>query len=310
MASGLFPVRFQTDWFPEPEHGGYYEALAKGYYAEEGLSVRILPGGPNSGYLTAVATGRADLGMGNSDDVITAISQGVPVKIVAAEMEHDPQGVLFHASHPIHTVRDLNGKVVMAGPASVWVQVAQKLYGIHFQLQPLVGDLARFMDNPAFIQQCFVTNEPYFAAARGAHPKAMLTSTQIPRYDPYRVIFVGDSFLARHPDVVRRFVRASVRGWIEYVTGDPGPADALLKKLRPDLPAGIFAYSLAAMKRYHLVQGDPARGERAGLLTRARLQQEISLLEQVGVLEHPVTVDQVAALDFVPKAVSGGEHLP
>lgn len=295
-----FSVRFQTDWFPEPEHGGYYQAQAKGFYAAEGLDVHILPGGPNSGYLTAVATGRADLGMGNSDDVITAISQGVPVKIVAAEMEHDPQGVLFHRSHPVRTVRDLAGRVVMAGPASVWVQVVQKRYGIKFRLQPLVGDLARFMNDPAFVQQCFVTNEPYFAAQRGAHPGAILTSKLIPEYDPYRVIFVGDTFLARHPDVVRRFVRASVRGWIDYVTGDPRPAEALLRKLRPDLPAGIFPYSLDAMKRYRLVRGDPARGERAGLLTRARLQQEIDLLRQLGVLEHPVTVDQVATLEFVP----------
>ena len=125
-ASGLIPVRFQTDWFPEPEHGGYYQARARGFYAAEGLDVQIVPGGPNSGYLTAVATGRADLGMGNGDDVITAAARGVPVKIVAAEMQHDAQGILFHAEHPIRNVRDLDEKIIMAGPASVWVQFIQK----------------------------------------------------------------------------------------------------------------------------------------------------------------------------------------
>ncbi len=307
QSGGLFKVRFQTDWFPEPEHGGYYEAQARGFYAAEGLAVTILPGGPNSGYLTAVATGRADFGMGNSDDVITAIARGVPVKIVAAEMQHDPQGILFHEEHPVRTLQDLNGKVVMAGPASVWVQLVQKKFGIHFNLRPLVGDLARFMNDPTFIQQCFVTNEPYFARERGAHPGAWLISQLCPEYDPYRVIFVGDAFLARHPDVVRRFVRASVRGWIDYLTGDPAPANALLQKLRPDLPTGLFAFSIGAMKRYHLVLGDPARGERMGLITRERLQKEIDLLHEVGVLDRPVTVDQVAALEFVPPP---GEDLP
>ena len=297
--NGLIPVRLQTDWFPEPEHGGYYQAQARGLYAAEGLDVRIIPGGPNSGYLTAVATGRADLGTGNSDDVITAIARGVPVKIVAAEMQHDAQGILFHDEHPVRSVRDLDGKVIMAGPASVWVQFIQKHYGVKFSLRPLAGDLARFMNDPAFLQQCFVTNEPFFARERGARAGAALVSALCPEYDPYRVVFASDAFLARHPEIVRRFVRASVQGWEDYLTGDPAPANARLRQLRPDLPAAFFAYCIAEMKDRHLVLGDPARGERMGLLTRERLARQIALLRDVGVLEKPVAVDDVATLEFV-----------
>lgn len=294
------PVRFQTDWFPEPEHGGYYQALAKGYYAAEGLDVKIIPGGPSSGFLTAVATGRADLGMSNGDDIITGIARGVPVTIVAAEMQHDPQGILFHEEHPIRTLHDLDGKVVMVGPGSVWVQFVQQRYGIHFDLQPLAGSLARFMNDPTFLQQCFVTNEPFFARERGARAGAVLVSTLCPEYDPYRVIFARNAFLREHPDAVAGFVRASIRGWIDYLTGDPEPANRLIRKLRPDLPADFPAYSIRAMKDYRLVLGDPARGERMGLLTRARLEQQIKLLGAVGALDHPVTVDQVATFRFVP----------
>ncbi|MFA5058135.1 MAG: ABC transporter substrate-binding protein, partial [Opitutaceae bacterium] len=271
-----------------------------------GLAVEILPGGPNSGLLTAVATGRADLGMGNGDDVITAIARGVPVRIVAAEMQHDAQGILFHDENPVRTVHDLDGKIIMAGPASVWVQLIQQRYGIKFSLRPLAGDLARFMNDPAFLQQCFVTNEPYFARERGARAEAVLVSSLCPDYDPYRVIFAGRGFLAQHPDVVRRFVRASVRGWTDYLTGDPGPANAMLGRLRPDLPAGFMAYSIQAMQDYRLVLGDPARGERMGLLTRERLQRQIALLRGMGVLDKPVTVDDVATLEFIPPPLNTG----
>src|SRR5665213_482954 len=99
----LVKVRFQTDWYPQPEHGGYYQALAKGYYAAEGLDVEIVPGGPNAQVMALVATGRADLGMTNGDDVIVAVARGVPIKMVAAEMQRDPQGILFHAEHPLHS---------------------------------------------------------------------------------------------------------------------------------------------------------------------------------------------------------------
>src|SRR5882672_4031627 len=87
----LIKVTFQTDWFPQPEHGGYYQALAKGFYAAEGLDVEILPGGPNAQVMTTVALGRADLGMTNGDDVIVAVARGVPIKMVGAEMQRDAQ---------------------------------------------------------------------------------------------------------------------------------------------------------------------------------------------------------------------------
>jgi NitT/TauT family transport system substrate-binding protein len=60
-APGLVKVRLQTDWFPQPEHGGYYQAVAKGYYAAEGLDVEILPGGPNVQVMAMVAMGAPSL---------------------------------------------------------------------------------------------------------------------------------------------------------------------------------------------------------------------------------------------------------
>src|SRR3954451_22577660 len=114
-AGKLVKIKFQTDWFPQPEHGGYYQALAKGYYAAEGLDVEILPGGPNAQVMATVATGRAYLGMTNGGDVIVAIARGVPIKMVGAEMQRDPQGILFHTEHPLKTLQDLQGRTLMAG---------------------------------------------------------------------------------------------------------------------------------------------------------------------------------------------------
>jgi NitT/TauT family transport system substrate-binding protein len=295
---GLTKVKFQTDWFPQPEHGGYYQALAKGYYRDEGLDVEILPGGPNAQVMAGVATGRAQLGMTNGDDVMVAVSRGVPLKIVAAEMQRDAQGILYHESNPVHELRDLNGKTVMAGAGSVWIQFVQQKYGIKFNLMPLVGDLARFMNDERFVQQCFVTNEPFFARQRGAKVGALLIAH--PGYEPYRVMFTSDKFLQEHPDVVRKFVRASIRGWIDYLTGDPAPANALLAQRRSDLTPEFFAFSIQAMKDYQLVLGDPQRGEKMGQLTRARIETELRLLRELQVMERELKVDDVATFDFLP----------
>lgn len=299
-APGRTKVRFQTDWFPQPEHGGYYQALAQGYYAAEGLDVEILPGGPNAQVMSGVATGRADLGMTNGDDVIVAVARGLPLRIVAAEMQRDAQGVLFHREHPLTSLRDLDGKTVMAGAGSTWLEVVPKKLGIRFNIQPLVGDLARFMNDPQFIQQCFVTNEPYFATQRGANVGALLIANEELGYEPYRVMFASQAYLEVNPEVVRKFVRASLRGWVEYLSGNAEPANALLRKLRPDLPEEFFSYSIRALNEYQLVLGDPQRGEKAGQLRPDRIARQIALLQEVGVLDRPVKLEDVVTFEFLP----------
>lgn len=304
-APAVAKVRFQTDWYPEPEHGGYYQALAKGYYAEEGLEVEIVPGGPNAQVMAMVATGRAHLGMTNGDDLIVAIARGLPLKMVAAEMQRDAQGILFHSENPIASLRDLAGRTVMAGTGSVWLQLVQKEYGIKFNLMPLVGDLARFMNDKSLVQQCFVTNEPYFARQRGAPVGALLIAH--PGYEPYRVIFTSDDFQTRNSTIVRKFVHASLRGWTDYLTGDPTPGNQLLLKLRPDLTPEFLAYSIQAMKDYQLVLGDPKRDEVMGQLTPQRIENQIKVLRELGVLDKSVKVEDVASFDFLPnEAVPGG----
>jgi NitT/TauT family transport system substrate-binding protein len=299
----LVKIRFQTDWFPEPEHGGYYQALAKGYYAAAGLDVEILPGGPNAQVMTSVAVGRADLGMTNGDDVIVAVARGVPIKMVGAEMQRDPQGILFHADHPLRSLKDLEGRTLMAGSGSTWLEVVKQKLGVKFNQIPLVGDLARFMNNKEFVQQCFVTNEPYFARQRGADVGALLIASDA--YEPYRVMITGHEFLAKHPELVGKFVRASIRGWVDYLAGDPAPGNALIQAKRSDLPAEFMAYSIKAMNDYKLVAGDPTRGEATGQLTAARLQKQINLLQEVGVLDKPVAVDDIATFAFIPPAKTG-----
>lgn len=299
-APGLVKIKFQTDWYPQPEHGGYYQALAKGFYAEEGLDVEILPGGPNAQVKQQVAMGAAEIGMTNGDDVIVAVARGLPLKMVAAEMQRDPQGILFHEAHPLRDLRDLQGRTLMAGSVSTWLEVVRKKLGVQFSQMPLVGDLARFMNDPTLLQQCFVTNEPFFARQRGAQVGALLIAGGA--YEPYRVMFTSDAYLAQHPDLVAKFVRASVRGWVDYLTGDPAPANALLAAKRDDLSPEFVAYSIGAMNAYQLVLGDPARGETPGQLTAQRLQKQIALLQELGLLDKPLRVEDVATFEFIPQS--------
>src|SRR5580692_13040410 len=98
---GLTKVILQADWYPQPEHGGFYTALAKGYYKDEGLDLSIQPGGPYITVEEQVGAGAAQFGLGSSDKVLEADSQGQTLVGVAATMQRDPQGIMVRKDSPV-----------------------------------------------------------------------------------------------------------------------------------------------------------------------------------------------------------------
>jgi NitT/TauT family transport system substrate-binding protein len=299
-AAGAAPtkVRFQTDWYPQAEHGGHYQALARGFYAEAGLDVEIMPGGPGAFVAQKLATGQADLAMGRGDDVFLAVSQGLPLLIVAALMQHDPQCLLLHEENPVSSFADLNGKAIMAAPGATWIEHVKARYRIDFSLIPLNYGLAQFMSDKAFIQQAFITNEPFYVRQAGARPKTLLIADS--GCDSYRVIITSQRFARENPEAVRAFVAQSIRGWDDFLRGDPAPGKALIAARNEKMSDEFMGYSIEAMRRYRLVEGHADRGERTGLLTRRRLQEQIDLLATLKILERPLTVDQAVSFDFLP----------
>ena len=167
-------VRFQLDWYPSPEHGGHFEALAEGLYRDAGLDVAISPGGPGSYPLQMAGTGRVEFAMGRCDDVILSVRQGLPLLIVCAQMQHDPQAVMVHEESDVHSLKDLAGRSVMSGPGANWIAFVQRHYGISFNVIPMDYGIARFLADKDYAQQCFITNEPYFAELHGARTRRRL----------------------------------------------------------------------------------------------------------------------------------------
>lgn len=256
-ANGLIPVSFQTDWYPQPEHGGFYDALLKGYYREEGLNVTILPGGPMNVAEQQVSTGSAQFAMGSSDRILEADSQGEPLVAVGATMQHDPQGILLHADSPVHSFTDLDGRTIAIKPGATWFEYIVRRYNLKNAREiPATYSIANFLADPNYIQQIFVTSEPFFARKAGASVRTLLISDS--GYAPYRVFFTSKSYLAQNPAVVAKFVRASIRGWRDYMH-DPSAVNADLMKLNPALAPEQMQFTWQALKDGHFVDdGNPA----------------------------------------------------
>jgi len=301
-AKPLQKVRFQTDWYPQTEHGGHYQALAKGFYREAGVDVEILSGGPGPTVQQKVIGGLADIAMSRSDDIMVQVSNGLPFVIIGALMQHDPQALILHDENPVRTFADLNGKSIMAVPGTTWINFLKVRYKIDFNIVPLNYGLAQFMADKNFIQQCFITNEPYYAAKNGAKPRTLLLDDS--GFTPYRVFFTTQKFARENPDAIRAFLAASIRGWDDFMTGDPTPGKQLIAARNDQMTAEFMDYSIGAMKANRLVAGDPAKGEHTGLITRARLQEQMDLLVQLKMIPAPIPLDKCASFAFLPPALA------
>lgn len=252
--SELFPITLQTDWFAQPEHGGFYQALAKGYYQEAGLEVTIVSGGPNAMTLQRVLRGRADFAMNRADFVFKQASKGVPIRLVMATLQKDPQAILLHADNPIESIEELDGRSVMAIPGLTWITYVERKFGIRLNILPHDFGMERFLSNPEFIQQCLETNEPFYARQQGVEVKTLpLRDTG---FNPYHGIYALDSFIQTHPEIVRRFTEASIRGWEDFVQGDPSPAFNLIAQRNPRMNQEFMEFSHRTLVEGNFITGD------------------------------------------------------
>jgi NitT/TauT family transport system substrate-binding protein len=297
QTTGLAKIILQADWYPQPEHGGFYTALAKGYYQQENLDVTILSGGPYLSPYQQVSAGGAQLGMGSSDRILESIADGQPLIAVAATMQHDPQGIMVRRESPVRTFADLNGRTVAVQAGSTWFRYLAKRYQLKDVREiPATMSVANFIANPNYIQQAFATSEPFFARQAGVESRVLLVSEA--GYVPYRVMFTTQDFLRQHPAAVAGFVRASLRGWRDYLL-DPSAAHAAVAKLNPALSAEWMRFTWQELRDGRFVAGEDASGTQIGQMDAARWTALYKQLRELGVIERDFDPATGYTLEFL-----------
>jgi NitT/TauT family transport system substrate-binding protein len=297
-----FPLTVQLDWVAEPEHGGFYQAQAKGFFLQEGLDVTIVPGGPNAFVMPKVATGQADIGQADSTNTLLQIAEGIPVIQIGAVFQDDPSGLLVHPASSVHRFEDLQGKTIIARPEWAFLGFLKKKYGLDFNIVPQSFSVAAFLGNKEAIQQGYYIAEPYHIVRAGGQMPRFL-STWDAGFRAYAVLITNRKFAREHPAELRAFMRAYIRGWRDYLQGDPTPAHEALKQANPANTDDFMAFSRQMIINEKLVTGrDPGAGpQQIGRLDPARFAQQIQQLEDLGILKKgQVTVGQAMTTEFLP----------
>src|SRR5687768_5687934 len=222
-------ITVQLDWVAEPEHGGFYQAQARGFFREEGLEVTLIPGGPGAQVMPSVATGRADIAQADSTNTLLQQAEGLPVVQFAAVFQDDPSGILVQADSAVRKFEDLNGRTIIARPEWAFLKFLEKKYPIKFTIVPQNFSVAAFMSNREALQQGYFIAEPHHIVKAGGKMPRFL-STWDAGFRAYAVLVTNRRFAREHPNELRAFLRAYIRGWRDYLEGDPKPAHEAMKQ--------------------------------------------------------------------------------
>ncbi len=295
-------ITVQLDWMAEPEHGGFYQAQARGFFREAGLDVVLIPGGPGTHVMPAVATGRADIGQ--ADDISTLLQQaeGLPFVQFAAVFQDDPSGILVHADSSVRRFEDLQGKTIIARPGWPFLEFLKRKYGLTVNVVAQNFSSAAFLSNREALQQGYYIAEPYHITQAGGKMPRFL-STWEAGFRGYAVLITNRRFARERAAELRAFTAAYLRGWRDYLAGDPAPAHAAMKQANANNTDGFMAFSRDMILKERLVTGRDADGGpgRVGRLDPARFTRQIAQLEELGLLpKGKLTTAGVMTTEFLP----------
>src|SRR5215217_5961332 len=216
----LAKITVQLDWIAEPEHGGFYQAAARGFFREAGLDVTLVPGGPGAHVMPSVATGKAHIAQPGQIEALQQQAEGMPFVQFAAVFQDDPAGILVHADSKVRKFEDLNGKTIIARPGWPFLEFLKKKYGLKVNVVAQSFSVAAFLSNKDALQQGYYIAEPYHITKAGGKMPRFL-STWDAGFRAYAVLVTNRKFAREHPAELRAFMRAYLRGWRDYLEGDP-----------------------------------------------------------------------------------------
>jgi putative hydroxymethylpyrimidine transport system substrate-binding protein len=293
-------VRVILDYLPNAVHAGLYQAEAAGYFHDEGLSVRIDAPTSSSDTLRLIAAGQADFGLVSLLDFISVRAKGEPLKIVMA-IEQRPLGaVIALKKSRIARPKDLAGRLV--GTTGVISDDA----GVKWMIQRDGGDPSSVrLINIGFntAQQIvagnvdaafgFWSQEGVQVAAREPATVMRLNDYGAPPY-PELIVFAREDFLAKHPELARKFLRAVARGYDDAIAKPEVACAAMAARVEGETTDGLKPYLEAVTPVFR------ADAPAFGRINISVLRDYLAWIKEIGVLEVREDPANFATNEFLP----------
>jgi NitT/TauT family transport system substrate-binding protein len=307
QAFALDEVSFGTNWLAQAEHGGFYQAVADGTYEKHGLKVTIVQGGPQAANRQLMLAGKTNFNMaGNLVETFAAADEGIPLVEVAAIFQKEPQVLIAHPQvEKFEDLAKLDTLLLSKDGYASYFQWMKSAYpGFRDeQFKPYTFNPAPFLADPNSAQQGYITSEPFEIAKQADFkPKLFLLADE--GFSTYSTLIEAtQEYADANPDIVQRFVDASIEGWYNYLYGDNTAANDLIKKDNPEITDEQIAYTIQTMKDYGLVDSGDTLENGIGCITDARVQDFYDKMVKAGVTKPDLDLSKVYTTKFVCKGV-------
>lgn len=298
-------VVFATNWKAQAAHGGFYQALADGTYAKHGLAVTIRQGGPQVNNRPLLPAGRIDFLMtGNLLHSFDNVKNGLPTVVVAAIFQKDPQALIAHPGQGYEDFARLKTApvVLVAKDAQfTWWQWLKVAHGFRDeQLRPYNYNLGPFLANPKAVQQGYSVAEPIYVENQGRF-KPVVHLLADHGFSTYSTLIEAHTdTVKKRPELVRRFVDASIIGWVNYLHGDRRAANAAMLRDNPEMTEDEIERSVALLKSQGIVDSGEAQAKGIGAMNPERIRDFHAQMVKAGLYrEGEVDLAKVAEFGFV-----------
>jgi NitT/TauT family transport system substrate-binding protein len=300
-------VTFGLDWTAEAEYGGYYQAVATGIYAKHGLDVTIRQGGPQVNHTQLLLAGRLDFNISsNSFLALNFVKENIPFRAVAGMFQKDPVVLIAHPGQGNDSFPALKGKPIMISADSRvgwWTFLKAKFGYSDGQIRPYTFNLAPFLADKGAIQQGYLGSEPFSIEQEGHFEPVVLLMADVGFKGYASMIATSDKKIEQQPDLVKRFVDASIEGWYSYLYGDPAPGNALIKQANPEMNDALLAYGIRSMKAHGILDSGDASTLGIGAMTAERWAAFYQATSEAGVYPKGLDVTKAYTLRFVNQKI-------
>ncbi|NIA72510.1 ABC transporter substrate-binding protein [Pelagibius litoralis] len=274
-AAGMYKVRMQLGWLASNGILGEVAADKLGYFAEEGLELQIVPGGPNIDGVASVASGANNFGsISSSPSLMLARSAGLPIKCIAAGYQQHPFTYFSMSGNPVRKPQDLIGKkVATQGTARILLRAMLAKNGIpedQVEVSVMGGDMAPLKTGQVDVATGWKTNVGALSVLGEERVDMSLWDSGIQLYaNPY---YTTDDVLADHGDKVVATIRAISRGW-GWAHANPEAAVEVLLERYPNLDRNSEMKAVDLVLGYSFNEKTAAGGW--GVMTKENWQAQI-----------------------------------
>jgi len=297
-------VRMQLKWVHQAQFAGFYLAQERGHYAQENIKVAFIEGGPGINALEQVVTGKADFGVAGPEDILLQRSLGKPVVAIAAIHRRSPVVFVAMADSGIERPADFPGRsMAAAGHVEYELQLKAmlKMLGLDInqvKIVPHSYDLTRLWEGKVDVTGVHST---------GGLIRLYQTGQKVNLIWPgdYRVYMYGDTLItteqmiAKNPELVTRFLRATLRGWREAVEDTEAAVAATMTYAREKDPELQTWMMEASQPLIHTGE------DRIGWMRAGGWQGMHQILLEQGILPGAVDLDKVYTMEFLQRIYGG-----